>query len=150
MITRRRWLAGAALAGLYAGTPRALAAGEAALPWRNWSGGLVAHPAGRVAPATEDELVAWLRANAGTVRAVGAGHSFSPLVPTDGHLLILDKLSGLIDHDADGLRATFGAGTRLSDIGPALEAVGQGPLILPDPAFPVRQRAFVAAGDGGR
>lgn len=132
MITRRRWLAGAALAGLYAGAPRALAAGEGALPWRNWSGGLVAHPAGRVAPATEDELGAWLQANAGPVRAVGAGHSFSPLVPTDGHLLILDKLSGLIEHDPDGLRATFGAGTRLSDIGPALAAVGQGPLILPD------------------
>ena len=132
MITRRRWLAGTALAGLYAGVPRTLAADTETLPWRNWSGGLVAHPAGRVAPATEDELVGWLRSNTGPVRAVGAGHSFSPLVPTDGHLLILDKLSGLLDHEPDALRATFGAGTRLSDIGPALEAVGQGPLILPD------------------
>jgi FAD-linked oxidoreductase len=35
-------------------------------------------------------------------------------------------------HDSDALQATFGAGTRLSDLGPALEAVGQAPLILPD------------------
>ncbi len=102
------------------------------LPWRNWSGGLVAHPTGRFAPGSEGELIDWLKRTDGPVRPVGAGHSFTPLVPTDGHLVIVDKLAGLRSHDAERLTASFGAGTRLSDVGPALERVGQGPMILPD------------------
>ena len=129
MISRRRFLAGSALTGLYALGSPAMAAGT---PWRNWSGALLAHPAGRFAPGTEAELVDWLRATRGTLRPVGAGHSFTPLVPTDGQLLVLDRLNGLIDHDPESLQATFGAGTRLYSMGPALEGVGQGPLILPD------------------
>ncbi|HEY5644533.1 MAG TPA: FAD-binding protein, partial [Pseudomonadales bacterium] len=129
MISRRSFLAGSALAGLYALGSPAMAAGT---PWRNWSGALLAHPAGRFAPGTEAELVDWLRTTRGALRPVGAGHSFTPLVPTDGQLLVLDRLNGLIDHDPESLQATFGAGTRLSSLGPALEAVGQGPLILPD------------------
>jgi FAD-linked oxidoreductase len=66
------------------------------------------------------------------MRPVGAGHSFTPLVPTDGHLIVLDGMNGLIRHDPETHEATFGAGTRLSSVGPALESVGQGPLILPD------------------
>lgn len=131
MISRRGFLAGSALAALF-GTGSPVRAQTASVPWRNWSGGLLAHPAGRVAPASEAELVAWVRSSTGPMRPVGAGHSFTPLVPTDGHLLILDQLNGLIDHDPATLQATFGAGTRLSSLGPALEAVGQGPLILPD------------------
>ncbi|MGE0624016.1 MAG: D-arabinono-1,4-lactone oxidase [Pseudomonadales bacterium] len=129
MISRRTFLAGSALTGLYALGSPALAAGT---PWRNWSGALLAHPAGRVAPASEAELIAWLAATQGPIRPVGAGHSFTPLVPTDGHLIVLDRMAGLVSHNAERLQATFGAGTRLSSIGPALEAVGQGPLILPD------------------
>jgi FAD-linked oxidoreductase len=131
MISRRRLLTSAAMAGLYGVAGRAYS-GAPSLPWRNWSGGLLAHPAGRFAPASEEELARWLSSTAGPVRPVGAGHSFSPLVPTDGHLVVVDNLSGLLDHDPEALRATFGAGTRLSDVGPALESVGQGPLILPD------------------
>jgi len=131
MINRRELLAGAALATLF-GAGRSAGSEPTSLPWRNWSGGLLAHPAGRIAPADEAELAAWIRASSGSMRPVGAGHSFTPLVPTDGHLLVLDRISGLISHDPDTLQATFGAGTRLSDLGPALESVGQGPLILPD------------------
>ena len=131
MITRRGFLAGSALAALF-GAGGSAQAQSAGVPWRNWSGGLLSHPAGRVAPASEAELIAWIRSSTGPMRPVGAGHSFTPLVPTDGHLLVLDRLNGLIDHDPATLRATFGAGTRLSSLGPALEAVGQGPLILPD------------------
>jgi FAD-linked oxidoreductase len=102
------------------------------IPWRNWSGGQFAQPASRFAPASEDQLIAWLKSSPGSLRPVGAGHSFTPLVPTDGHLLVLDKLSGLISHDAELLRATFGAGTRLGDMGPPLEHIGQASLNLPD------------------
>jgi len=131
VISRRRVLAGSALAGLFSLGGPVLAAGGS-LPWRNWSGGQQANPAGRFAPATEAELVDWLRTTSGPIRPVGAGHSFTPLVPTDGHLIVLDRMSGMRASDAETLQATFGAGTRLSSLGPALETVNQAPLILPD------------------
>ena len=36
------------------------------------------------------------------MRPVGSGHSFAPLVPTDGH--VVDRLAGIMDHDADTLQ----------------------------------------------
>jgi FAD-linked oxidoreductase len=53
-------------------------------------------------------------------------------VPTDGHLIVIDQLSGLLGHDAATLRATFGAGTRLGDMGDPLAAIGQSMFNLPD------------------
>ena len=135
MISRRSFVAVSVLAtlfssGLTAGRPAQAAGGS--LPWRNWSGALLAHPSGRFAPGSEQELAEWMASTSGSLRPVGAGHSFTPLVPTDGHLLVLDGINGMTSHDSEALQATFGAGTRLSSIGPALETVGQGPLILPD------------------
>lgn len=135
MISRRRFVASSALAGLFGDLlvgGRSTLAADAGTPWRNWSGALQAHPAGRVVPESEEELLTWLRTSSGPLRPVGAGHSFTPLVPTDGHLIVLDRMAGIRDHNAETLEATFGAGSRLSQLGPALEAVGQGPLILPD------------------
>ncbi len=134
MITRRRFTSGALLAGMFgaSGVSLARSATAGTIPWRNWSGGQSAQPASRFAPSSEDELVSWLGSASGSLRPVGAGHSFTPLVPTEGHLLVLDKLSGLISHDAELLRATFGAGTRLGDMGAPLDAIGQASLNLPD------------------
>jgi FAD-linked oxidoreductase len=130
-LTRRHFLAASTLAALYGAVRPAYAAADT-VPWRNWSGALLAHPAGRFSPASEDELAGFLAASDGPVRPVGSGHSFSPLVPTDGHLIVLDQLTGMLDHDAGALQATFAAGTRLGDMGALLEAVGQGMFILPD------------------
>ncbi len=96
------------------------------LQWRNWSGNLRCSPRERVAPASEAELAQWLAKAAGPVRPVGSGHSFSALVPTDGSLLSLGRLSGLLRHDQQTHTATFAAGTLLSHTGPALKAVGLG------------------------
>ncbi|MGH2899204.1 MAG: D-arabinono-1,4-lactone oxidase, partial [Solirubrobacteraceae bacterium] len=68
----------------------------------------------------------------GVVRPAGAGHSFSPLVPSDGALLFLDALTGVIATDAPSLQAEVFAGTRLSALGPALAANGQAMPNLPD------------------
>jgi FAD-linked oxidoreductase len=130
--SRRDFLASSALAALFAASSPRLVAQPASLPWRNWSGALVCEPAGRFSPGSEAELAEFFSTTAGPVRPVGAGHSFSPLVPTDGHLVVLDRLSGLLSHDPAALQATFGAGTRLGDIGAPLEAVGQAMLNLPD------------------
>lgn len=100
------------------------------LPWRNWSGGQSSTPAGRFAPASEEALQSFLATTHGALRPVGAGHSFSGLVPTNGHLVVLDRIAGLTGHDAAS--ATFGAGTRLSETGPVLEAIGQALNNLPD------------------
>ena len=123
---RRRVIAGlGALAGGSALPPLLRAAGDARVPWRNWSGAQVCLPASRVAPDSEQALADWLAAGRGTVRPVGAGHSFSALVPTDDHIVSVDKLSGMICHDPDTLTADFWAGTRLSAIGDPLLSVGQ-------------------------
>ena len=135
-LSRREWLAGSALAALFGLARPAVGATPAAaapsLPWRNWSGGIVAHPAGRFAPASEEALIEFLRTTSGPARPVGSGHSFTPLVPTDGHLIVIDRLAGILDHDAESLQATMGGGARIGDLGAPLEALGQAMINLPD------------------
>jgi FAD-linked oxidoreductase len=101
------------------------------LVWRNWSGIQHSYPELRVAPKSEDELANILRAAQAPIRAVGAGHSFMPLVPTDGTLMTLDNIAGVTGVDANGI-ATVWAGTRLGDLGPALAAKGRAMANLPD------------------
>jgi FAD-linked oxidoreductase len=100
--------------------------------WSNWCGLEHAYPAARAAPADEAELATLLPAAKAPIRPVGAGHSFTALVPTVGTLLSLDRLSGLIGHDAARLTATVHAGTRLSALGPVLAGIGQEMPNLPD------------------
>ncbi|HEX7641242.1 MAG TPA: D-arabinono-1,4-lactone oxidase [Burkholderiaceae bacterium] len=102
------------------------------LPWFNWAGNQYCFPQQRVAPASEDELVAALKHARGVVRAVGAGHSFSGCVPTDDVLVSTDLLAGLIDHDESTLRAQIWAGTRMHNLGPMLDSVGQALPNQPD------------------
>ncbi|MDX1756037.1 MAG: D-arabinono-1,4-lactone oxidase [Marinobacter sp.] len=102
------------------------------LPWKNWSGSQLSHPAARLAPATVADLQEQVRSANGTIRAVGSGHSFSPLVPTDDTLISLNRLSGLLSHDDDRQQATIGAGTRLGQLGEPLEAVNQALINMPD------------------
>ncbi len=141
-ISRRRLLAGALAGGSFGGlftglTPRIAHAANTAptdgpLPWHNWSGAQSALPAGRFAPETEDQLIEFLRRESAPLRPVGAGHSFSALVPTDGYLVVLDRMTGVRGHNPATLEATLGAGIRLSETGLALEAVGQAMANLPD------------------
>jgi len=101
------------------------------LLWRNWSGIQHSYPAIRWAPQSVDELASKIAAM-GPIRAVGSGHSFMPLVSTDGTLLTLDAISGVVSHDATHQTAVVKAGTRLGDLGPALASIGQEMPNLPD------------------
>ena len=135
MISRRNLLTSLVAAAITGGLGRVaetVASQERRLPWRNWSGSQTCLPSARMAPATVDELQALLASTTGPVRPVGAGHSFSALVPTEGTLVSLSRLSGLIDHDTTSQQATLWAGTRLGDIGQPLEAVGQALINMPD------------------
>lgn len=120
-------LAGAALpaAGVPAAPPRRI-------PWRNWSGYHRCAPAQRVAPRDLGALVDLVRTARAPLRPVGAGHSFAPLVPTDGTLVSLRQFGGLVAHDTPSLTATFGGGTKLGQIGPVLHGVGQALPNMPD------------------
>ena len=93
--------------------------------WRNWSGGQTCVPRHRLGPATEAELAEQIRNARHTVRPVGSGHSFSPLVPTDGSIVSLGGMTGMIDHNPETLEAEFWAGTRMSEMGAPLKEAGQ-------------------------
>ena len=95
--------------------------------FKNWSTAVQFTPAQIQYPGSEEELAALLKkcaANKWTPRVVGAGHSFTPLVSTNGVLISLDKLSGLIAADKENLTAEVFAGTRLKELGQILYAEG--------------------------
>lgn len=56
---------------------------------------------------------------------MGAGHSFSPLCVTDGSLINLDALTGIIAFDPPSGDVTVAAGTRLHALGAPLWALGR-------------------------
>lgn len=127
-MTRRKLLKQLAALGLLgpaAGGLARAAAGARTIPWRNWSGAQVCLPAARLAPADEAQLADLIRKTTGAVRAVGSGHSFSPLVPTEGSIVSLANFTGLLGHDAATLQAEIGAGTRIADLGVPLKKIGQ-------------------------
>lgn len=135
-ISRRRVIQGA-LSGLAFASSGLMAqvvssAKSMRIPWKNWAGSASCLPENRATPKNTDELVELLKSSEGVVRAVGAGHSWSPLVPTDDTLLSLRRFNGLIASDGDAMTATLGAGTKISAAGPLLEEVSQGMINLPD------------------
>ncbi len=94
--------------------------------WRNWAGNVVATPARIERPgsieAVQELVVDAARAGL-SVRVSGAGHSFTPICVTDGLLLDLTNLSGVIAIDAEQQTATILGGTRIHQIGaPLFEA----------------------------
>lgn len=136
--SRRRLLKGLGALGLLglAGplAAQAVAAGASRarpVPWRNWSGAQGCLPAARLAPANEQALADALRAAIGVVRPVGSGHSFSALVPTDGTVLSLANLHGMLGHDAAAQQSEWWAGTPISQMGAPLAQAG---LALPNMA----------------
>jgi FAD-linked oxidoreductase len=100
--------------------------------WRNWAGNQVARPRAVHHPASEDELSAIVKraaAEGTTVKVVGAGHSFSDIACTDGHLIELDRCARVLEVDDARRRVTVEAGIPLERLNLALEARG---LALPN------------------
>jgi FAD/FMN-containing dehydrogenase len=97
--------------------------------WRNWSQSLSCQPAEFKKPATVAEVQEAVREAAAAghrLRVVGSGHSFSPIVPTDGVLLDLGGLAGVHKADRERRRAVIAAGTRIADLGVPLARLGLG------------------------
>lgn len=137
----------AGLGGLAAGWPGLLSA-RRIIPWRNWSGAQQCLPAQRLAPADEDGVITAVREAVGVVRPVGSSHSFSALVPTDGTLLSLANLRGMISHDPASLQAEFWAGTTLAETGEPLQQVGQALPNLSDIDYQTLAGAMATATHG--
>jgi FAD/FMN-containing dehydrogenase len=82
--------------------------------WSNWVGNQDFTPSYEAAPREEEDVAALVREAAqlgSRVRVAGAGHSFTPIVGTDGLLLDLSALSGVVAIDRQRKRATALAGT---------------------------------------
>lgn len=95
--------------------------------WTNWSGSVNCDPARLSTPSSEDALVAVVReaARAGMeTRVAATGHSFVPLCATNGMLLSLDGLQGVVHTDPAPMRATVRAGTKIHQLGAPLLADG--------------------------
>ncbi|CAE7205118.1 purK [Symbiodinium microadriaticum] len=132
-INRRQFLgsvgAGAAATAVAGGAAEANDAPNAAdAGWSNWSGWQLANPKTLAHPETTADLAKLVR-EASELRVAGAGHSFAPLVPTDGTLISLDRMAGVIEVDAEAGQALVHAGTPISAVGDPLWEAG---LSLPN------------------
>ena len=91
-------------------------------PWSNWGRSERCEPAHLARPSNVDEVVEVVRLARDrglTVKAVGAGHSFTAIAATSGIQLDLASVDGLVS--VDGVFVTLGAGTSLHQL-PALLA----------------------------
>jgi L-gulono-1,4-lactone dehydrogenase len=95
--------------------------------WANWTGDQRCAPERIERPRTEAEVAEAIRRAAAAdrpLRVAAAGHSFSDIVLTDGHLLKLDRMNRVLSADAPARTAEVEAGISIHDLGPALEARG--------------------------
>ncbi|MHB0957196.1 MAG: D-arabinono-1,4-lactone oxidase [Pirellulaceae bacterium] len=95
-------------------------------PWSNWSGSVRFEPARFETPADEGELAAIVRRareQGRVVRPVGAGHSSSPFVETDGVLVSLERFRNVEPLDV-AHEATVGAGTTIKEMSEQLLRAG--------------------------
>ena len=95
--------------------------------WKNWSGYVECPSTPVLTPGSGAELATTLAdavRDGRSVRLVGAGHSFSPMVASDGVIVSLDRLQGILSVDAATRVARVHAGTRLYALGAALAQRG--------------------------
>ena len=85
--------------------------------WTNWVANQSFTPRYAAAARDEEEVVALVRRAAelgAGVRVAGAGHSFTPVVATDGLLLDLGSMAGVVGVDRERRRASALAGTLIN------------------------------------
>ena len=102
--------------------------------WTNWAGNQSCRPQAILRPRSEDEIsrvVQQAAAEGRSVKVVGAGHSFTPVVCTDGYLLDLGDYDRVLAVDHPSATVTVQAGIplwklndELADYGLALENLG--------------------------
>jgi L-gulono-1,4-lactone dehydrogenase len=100
--------------------------------WKNWAGNQIAHPLRMSSPRSVEEVsgaVVSALSQQHTVKCVGSGHSFTAAAVTEGHLLSLENLTGIISIDHSRHLVKVKAGTMLSVLNELLHVEG---LALPN------------------
>ena len=92
--------------------------------WSNFSGRVHAQPSRVEVPKSESELQSLLRESRDPVRVVGTGHSCTPLCATEGILLSLDRIAGIVSISKPTATATIRGGSKIHDLGPTLLEAG--------------------------
>jgi FAD-linked oxidoreductase len=95
--------------------------------WRNWAGDQVCNPRELVRPRDRDELASAVASAAAEGRAIsvaGSGHSFTEAAMTDGTMIDLGGLSGVLDADPASGLVRVGGGTVLADLNERLHGLG--------------------------
>jgi xylitol oxidase len=90
---------------------------------QNWAGNIT-YSATRLAEPESVEELQTIVAGAAAVRAVGSGHSFSPVADTTGTLVSLRNLALPTVIDAEARTATVPAGARYTEVTADLDARG--------------------------
>lgn len=100
--------------------------------WTNWGRCVTAHPTAVEHPRSVADVIAIVKrasADAVSVKAIGASHSFTAIGATDGILVHLDRMDAVLWHDAATDRVRVQAGISLHALNPRLRAIG---LALPN------------------
>lgn len=87
--------------------------------WRNWAGDQACRPAEQIVAGSRERLAeAIVSASAAgrRVSVAGSGHSFTETAMTDGTMIDVSPLRGVIDADPASRLVTVGAGTILADL----------------------------------
>ena len=95
--------------------------------WRNWAGDQSCRPARLSRPGTREELAAAVAGAAeegGPVSVAGSGHSFTEAALSDGTLIDVGALTGVLDADPGTGLVKVGGGTVLADLNEALHGLG--------------------------
>ena len=97
--------------------------------WTNWVGNQTFTATDIVQANTEADVTKIIKDAASrnlNVRVAGSGHSFTPVVETDGFVLEPNGLTGIKSVDKEKARATIGAATTIKEIGQPLWDLGFG------------------------
>ncbi len=101
-------------------------------PWSNWSGNQSSSPTARLLPQNTAELSQMIKDSKQRIRLVGAGHSFSGLVPTNESLMSLAYFTGISNIDTQNKQFDVSANTFLATVGEALWNQGLSLENMPD------------------
>jgi FAD-linked oxidoreductase len=95
--------------------------------WVNWAGDQACRPERIVGPRDREELAQAVAAAAAAgekVRVAGSGHSFTEAALTEGRMVRVEALSGVLDADRESGLVRVGGGTVLADLNEELARLG--------------------------
>lgn len=119
--------------------------------WTNWAGNQSAHPKWINEPASESDvadIVARAAKSNRTVKAVGAGHSFTSTALTNGHLLNMKHLNKIVEVDRANNQVTVEAGIHISELNEQLFELGLAMPNLGDIAYQTISGAIATSTHG--